>query len=624
MENILMKEISLIEDPYKVREKILTFYGNNFIRYPFTYYKTISKPQILFDHKSFFEDSSLISYRFIDDFIDEILFLKKSSFPLCIKKYKYKLNVESFKSSCYGIVEIEKLIKEIYKHSYSYHSKNNIVFSRKLIIELLSRNEKTIAVNSIDFNYEEEDEEDEVIDIYNIFPENNLISTLNNILNCKQYCTKLFEQKCSFLLTENQENKYINSSLFLNILKNERSLFILRSQFFNDEHINLYYLENKLENNNLEIEVKIITKIIDDLLEKKLIVFNTMENYLTFFFSKYEEIIKTSTSLECEFFISFCSSCLVNCSLQSKILKRETANYERSLNCFSNLMNYLKTREVTRFDLDVILLSICCVFYNANFLSTLHFSEYYIKYENNNFLSEEITYCYSDYVIDQINSFLGEEPYENLKYIEKIDHSRFFSGMNIQELDNIQISENIKSLINEISEYTNSGTIIKEKYQNGINILDSYDISQYQLNIFKENFNKLDIKSLEEIRYKIEQCRKIDEQTLFVKFNNNYSEVFDLIPSNFKVDKLISLNNFYSIISEKEILSVNELINKIQEYSIPNFINAKCLNTFFCLNSYKLRIKDCSIFNDLIKNLMLFSSEEMMKNYIDDFLKKNF
>jgi len=623
MDNSLLEEIKNMNNSYKIRERILSYYGNDFSREPFTYYKSISKPDLLFDYELFFEDY-FPSYRFIDDFIEEILLNKVNNIPISSVKYKHKLNLNSFKNSCFGTIEIKKLIKELYKHSYSNKSSSKIVFTRTVLLNILNRNEKEICVNSLDFSFEDQDEEDEIIDIYSICPEDSLISTLKNILEFNNYSTQNMIQKVNLLISDHELNnyKYIDLNSLSNNLKDEKGLFILRSQFFNDLHINLYFFKHKNYCINNSIESSIMLEIIENLLNNKKKNLSILEDYLNFCFTKYEQL---QIKIHQEYFISFCSCCLINCSFHSKILKKDNNNSEKSLKCFRLIMNYLKNRELTRFDLDLTLCSICCVFYNANFLSTIHFSEYYIKYNDDQFLSEEISYCYCDYITDQLICFLNEEINQEISYNEENDHSRFFSGLTMNELDNILVSismESSKDCLTEVSNFLKSCTIITEKIENGNNILDSFDISTHQLNIFKENYNKLNNNEMIDIKLKLEQCKKLDEQMFFINIKNNYSEILNIVYQNVNSRRVISLNNFQSIINQQEIITTEELINKSQENSFSKYSKLISLNAFLGIKENKIRIKDCSIFNELIKKLMIFNKQEMMENYINEFIKK--
>ena len=93
-----------VEEPYSLKEEILSSCTNDFVKFPFFYIYSVRKPEIFFDHNRFFKENNISSLRFTDDFIYEIVMGKNSIYPSSLNQNKYVLSQSFFNSNFSGIL----------------------------------------------------------------------------------------------------------------------------------------------------------------------------------------------------------------------------------------------------------------------------------------------------------------------------------------------------------------------------------------------------------------------------------------------------------------------------------------------------------------------------------------
>ena len=574
-----------VEEPYSLKEEILSSCTNDFVKFPFFCVYSVRKPEIFFDHNRFFKENNISSLRFTDDFIYEIVMGKNSIYPSSLNQNKYVLSQSFFNSNFSGIIELEDLIRLIYKHSFPYVSGDSI-HSGTLVLDLINSGKTLFTMNDINFiANNEENISDTLIDICYVSPENCYISTIKKLIEYSQdfddsELKKSFKTFSEEILTNNnlfQKSKYISVKYFIKSISYS-DMFLFRDQIRQNTHMNLYMLQNNITKKKLQFYDKNINEYLINMIFSKLKDKKTKSlDYLEKFIDKSSKIYyEMSYENLRNYFLSFCASCMVNCSFNSKILKKGNDGF-RSLKCYRLMIDHFYGDSKRNFETDLILASICCSFFNANSLSELHFSDCFM-YLDTVSTYQTMNYVFCDMVCEQLECFFNcDEIQDDRNNYEFIESTRFYSSITKDDLIQtlkVMDGEKFFDKFIEISDFLNSETIDQNK------TLNCEDLSISEFNLFCDILDKLDQSELRLLKNLIIDCNSLDGLMSFILFPNLYNRLLNEIPFFINSFKTVSLSEFSQLIDKKEMIDVDNLIFNLQDKACYESFTLKSVDKF--------------------------------------------
>lgn len=602
---------------YKLREKILAYYGNNFSIPSLIYIDTIEKPEMFFDIPKFFTSTRMTTIRFTDDFIYELI-NGKTMFPENINQYKYVTFLDDLLLYMYRFitVKLDDLISHIYMQT-----KNNgnsiYVFSKDLLEIFLESGKTTFTVEDIKIAFslceKNKRDEDKLIDIAYILPEDSYHNTLKSVLkysknfddeelkeNFKSFCSlSLFDDAIFPNLKHFRLSSFIKS---MNKSSRFSKTYINKGQISRNNYINLYIQNRKPSisvdfeyNEDLE-EHELFKVCLSKLIFEKEKTLSEIDSYLNICsdnFNALKDYLRARSIYDIsivnlyDYHIFLMGSNLCNTGFVSTFFKKSDILFRRSMKCFTDMAVYfvkrrqfidvLKQNGEDDFKREVMFATLCCQFYNLNFNSRVHFIEFFrnlcdkildrlsynLPLENlfNSIFPSEF-YSFSEVVCYQIEIFFECSEFEPC-FIDDIEEYFAPSSLTYQEL-----SDNILSFTPGI--HSDVADLISLQFLISSVYFKSYTIS----------FNCTDRKNLQLLFHSImEKAEEKDIQILrgfkhnsyhFTKYNNSMKNN-DLMQDLSELLYKLSPNSLNKL--RGTILDIQVLDDKIYEISGPSYYN---------------------------------------------------